>query len=77
MIDGDISPINIKTQDKDGQIRVQTNSIYKTEHNGLIMQLKKIRKTQNQPAGSFDFFASDFREQWKEDAKEDNSLFED
>ncbi len=76
MIDGDISPVRAEPQDEEGQIRVQPNTIHFTGHKGLIIQLKKIKVAPDQPAGPFNYFARDFREQWKNDAKVDNSLFE-
>jgi len=76
MIDGDISPKGAEPEDENGQIRVQPNTMYVTGHKGLIVQLKKIAATPRQPAGPFDYFAYDFRKQWENDARADESLFE-
>ncbi|HTX92277.1 MAG TPA: hypothetical protein VMC09_13790, partial [Anaerolineales bacterium] len=70
MIDGDISPKSAIPIDIDGQVRIQPNNIYVTGHKGLIIQLKKIPALKDRPAGPFDFFSSDFRQLWTNDAKE-------
>lgn len=75
MVDGDISPAHAAPMDRDGQIRIQPNNIYVTGHKGVILQLKKIKASHNQPAGAFDFFSCDFREIWKNQAKECPDLF--
>ena len=75
MIDGDISPVSKTPLDNNGQVRIQPNNIYVTGHKGLIIQLRKIPAKNDQPAGPFDFFAGDFRQLWKNDAKEYPHIF--
>lgn len=75
MIDGDISPKSKTPLDNNGQVRIQPNNIYVTGHKGLIIQLMKIPAINDQPAGPFDFFSGDFREIWKNDAKEYPQFF--
>ncbi len=76
MIDGDIECHSGKEPaDDDGQIRVQPNTVHVTGHRGLIVQLRKSKKTPDNPAGPFDYFAQDLRQQWSLDGKEDPNLF--
>lgn len=72
MIDGDLVPTGEHAQDQNGQIRVQPVSAHRSQHRGIVLQL---RKTQGPPVGTFDFFADDLRSQWTKDAREDKALF--
>ena len=60
MVDGDLCPLGTHPADNDGQLRIQPSTFIKTQHKGLIIQLR------NTPAKSgFDYFAEDLREIWK------------
>lgn len=72
MIDGDIVPTGECARDENGQIRVQPVSSHRSQHSGIVLQL---RKTQGPPVGTFDFFADDLRSQWVKDAREDKTFF--
>ncbi len=61
MIDGDIEPAG-EPLDQEGQIRVQPRAAYKSQHQGMIVQLKKLVGVYT---GPFDYFAQDMREQWR------------
>lgn len=72
MIDGDLVPTGEHARDENGQIRVQPVSPHRSQHRGIVLQL---RKKQGPPVGTFDFFADDLRSQWAKDAREDKGLF--
>ncbi len=72
MIDGDLEPTGEVPSDGLGQIRVQPASAHRSQHKGVVFQL---RKTEGRPPGTFDFFAEDLRNQWKTDGREDHNLF--
>jgi len=77
MIDGDVSPASSSINDEFGQVRIQPHAPHVSVHKGVIFQLKKIIKSENKPAGPFDYFAHEFRETWKADAAFDKDLFTD
>ena len=76
MIDGDIDcPLGKEPSDEDGEIRVQPATMHVTGHRGLVVQLRKSKKNRDNPAGPFDCFAQDLRQQWLLGTKEDPNLF--
>lgn len=72
MIDGDIAPIGEIPQDQNSQIRVQPTTTHNTHHGGIILQF--IKKP-DKPAGAFDHFADEFRQQWNVDSFADSKPF--
>ena len=77
MIDGDVSPeVDGKPQDQEGQIRIQPRTAYGTQHEGMVLQFKKLTATPDQAVGVFDFFAEDVRSQWQQHGKEYPEFFE-
>ena len=72
MIDGDVFPTGKEPRDQEAQIRVQPTTVYGTQHSGVILQFKK---KSGQPAGAFDCFAEDVRNQWLKDGRETPELF--
>jgi len=58
MLDGDLSPTGGRALDDSGVIRVQPGVVYGTQHRGPVFQFS------NKPDGAFEYFATDFREQW-------------
>lgn len=59
MIDGDILNPGDTARDDNAQIRVQTQTMYNSQHDGIILQIKK------NSGGAFDYYANDLRLQWK------------
>lgn len=59
MLDGDLSPTGGRALDDSGVIRVQPGVVHGTQHRGPVFQFTK------KPDGAFEYFASDFREQWR------------
>lgn len=62
MIDGDLESRGSSPSDEHGQIRIQPATMAKTQHAGIVIQLKKTSAT---IPGPFDYFAEDLRNQWK------------
>jgi hypothetical protein len=79
MIDGDLEFIKLSPNDQPndsfGEIRIQPLTTSKTIHSGLIVQLRKRPSERTVPAGPFDSFAEDLREQWMKFAVEDLEVF--
>ncbi|EQB62697.1 MAG: hypothetical protein RBG1_1C00001G0276 [candidate division Zixibacteria bacterium RBG-1] len=71
MIDGDIETIG-KPMDRYGLMRIQLRGVHSTQHEGLIIQLKKKN---NKQRGAFEYYAKDLRDQWKIDGTEHPELF--
>ncbi len=62
MIDGDVEkPANDKVSSPDVQVRIQPTTIYHSQHDGLVIQLKKSPEI---PFPLVDFVAGELREQW-------------
>lgn len=76
MIDGDLCSVGSKPDDEAGQIRVQPNTLYKSGHRGLIIQLEKLPPVDDRPAGPFDYFAEDLRQIWAYGAESAPELLE-
>lgn len=72
MIDGDLEKTGKNPRDKNGIIRVQITSPYRSQHKGIILEFKKKQKP---PYGGFTFFANDLRNQWLQDGKDCPNFF--
>ena len=68
MLDGDVDSA-VSPKDEYGQIRVQSGTSHKTQHNGLVLQFAKVRN-----GDGFELFASDVRSQWQRDGQQRDDL---
>jgi len=59
LLDGDIGAADRPPSDSHAIMRVQPSSRFKSQHKGVVLQLKKV------PSGALDYFAGDLRKQWK------------